>query len=171
MPAQSAEKMQILYSMVTDFIQSYKNTISGRFDKKRIMGENNRQEISGGAKIKMSFYNLYQDLTDFNACHDYNDMYIQKAIQLHEGDGMPGFPSVDVFLYLVTPQLELLKDPALDLVNDVYAQLENIASNIVNKIFQRFPTMIPEIMEVIIKCIGEQRDKTREYVENLIDSE
>jgi hypothetical protein len=37
MPAGSSEKMQLLWSMITDFIQTYKNTISGRFDSKRIM--------------------------------------------------------------------------------------------------------------------------------------
>ena len=35
---------------------------------------------------------------------------------MHEGDGLPGFPSVDVFIYLVTPQLEKLRDPALELI-------------------------------------------------------
>lgn len=63
----------------------------------------------------MSFYNLYQELDNFKACKDYNDLHIQRAIQLHEGDGLPGFPTVDVFKYLITPQLELLKDPALEL--------------------------------------------------------
>lgn len=54
---------------------------------------------------------------------------------MHEGDGLPGFPSVDVFVYLITPQLEKLRDPALDLLSDVYSQLEFIAHGIVDKIF------------------------------------
>jgi len=58
MPAESQEKMQLLWNMITDFIQTYKNTISGRYDNKRVMGQG-KQELSGGAKIKMSFYNLY----------------------------------------------------------------------------------------------------------------
>jgi len=58
MPAESQEKMQLLWNMITDFIQTYKNTISGRYDNKRDMGQG-KQELSGGAKIKMSFYNLY----------------------------------------------------------------------------------------------------------------
>jgi hypothetical protein len=69
----------------------------------------------------MSFYNLYQDYENFRACSEYNDMHIQKAIQMHEGDGLPGFPSVDVFIYLITPQLEKLRDPALELIQDSYA--------------------------------------------------
>jgi dynamin 1-like protein len=169
MPGDSVEKMQILYSMITDFIQSYKNAIGGRYDSKKVMGQ--KQELSGGAKIKMNFYNLYSDLDGFKACADYNDLHIQKAIQLHEGDGLPGFPSVDVFVFLITPKLQLLKDPALDLVNESYAQLEFIASTIVNKIFQRFPQMVPEIMDIIVRCLSADRDRAKEVVEYLIDSE
>ena len=73
-------------------------------------------ELSGGAKIKMNFYNLYQEFNDFRATSEYNDQHILKAIQMHEGDGLPGFPSVDVFIYLINPQLEKLRDPALELI-------------------------------------------------------
>ena len=90
---------------------------------------------------------------------------------MHEGDGLPGFQSVDVFIYLVTPQLERLRDPALELIQDSYSQLEMIAHSIVDKIFQRFPTMIPEIMDIIVKCLSKERDHAREVVEAIIDSE
>lgn len=46
-----------------------------------------------------------------------------------------------------------------------------MASGIVNKIFQRFPTMIPEIMDIIVKALSKEREKTREVVEAIIDSE
>jgi hypothetical protein len=60
MPAESSEKMQVLWNMITDFIQTYKNTISGKYDSKRVMNQNGgKADLSGGAKIKMSFYNLY----------------------------------------------------------------------------------------------------------------
>jgi vacuolar protein sorting-associated protein 1 len=59
----------------------------------------------------------------------------------------------------------------LELIQDTYQQLEMIASSIIEKIFQRFPTLIPEVMEIIVKCIAEQRDKSREVVESIIDSE
>lgn len=90
---------------------------------------------------------------------------------MHEGDGLPGFPSVDVFIYLITPQLDKLRDPALELIQETYSMLEQMASGIVNKIFQRFPTMIPEVMEVIIKALSNEREKTREVVEAIIDAE
>ena len=37
-------------------------------------------DISGGAKIKMNFYNLYQEYSGYKATSEYNDMHIQKAI-------------------------------------------------------------------------------------------
>ena len=61
MPSEPSEKMQLLWNMITDFIQTYKNTISGKYDAKRYMQQNAGKgvELSGGAKIKMNFYNLY----------------------------------------------------------------------------------------------------------------
>jgi hypothetical protein len=41
----------------------------------------------------------------------------------------------------------------------------------VEKIFQRFPSMIPEIMDIIIKSLSKDRDRAREVVEAIIDSE
>ena len=83
----------------------------------------------------MNFYNLYSEFEGYSATSEYNDMHIQKAIQMHEGDGLPGFPSVDVFIYLVNPQLEKLRDPALELIQDSYQQLEQMAHGIVDRIF------------------------------------
>ena len=90
---------------------------------------------------------------------------------MHEGDGLSGFLSVDVFVYLISPQLEKLKEPALELIQDTYAMLEQISSGIVEKIFQRFPTMIPEIMDIITRELQKNRDTAREIVEALIDAE
>lgn len=90
---------------------------------------------------------------------------------MHEGDSLPGFPSIDVFIYLINPVLEKLRDPALELIQDTYAQLENIASGIIGKIFQRFPTMIPQMMEIVTGVLSKEREKSRIQVEAIIDSE
>ena len=90
---------------------------------------------------------------------------------MHEGDGLAGFPSVDVFTYLVSPKLSDLRGPAVDLVQETYGQLENICNQIVGRIFQRFPVMIGEVMEIIVKALSKERDATLELVEAIIDSE
>lgn len=65
--------------MITEFIQTYKNTISGRYDAKRAY-IGNESGLSGGAKIKSNFYLLYQEFDGVKACNDYSDDHIQKAI-------------------------------------------------------------------------------------------
>ena len=129
MPIEGTEKMHLLWNMITDFVTIYKNTITGKFDSKRYATNNpsGKKELSGGAKIKLHFYGLYKQFVNFNATAEYTDMDIEKAIMLHEGDTIPGFPSVDVFIYLIQPQLEKLREPALDLLQDVYHMLENMA--------------------------------------------
>jgi len=89
--------------MITDFVTIYKNTITGKFDSKRYANSNpsGKRELSGGAKIKLHFYGLYKQFVNFNATSEYTDADIEKAIMLHEGDTIPGFPSVDVFIYLI----------------------------------------------------------------------
>ena len=52
MPSETGHKTQLLWSMVNDFIQTYKNSISGKFDSKRVMAGGNKAELSGGSKIK-----------------------------------------------------------------------------------------------------------------------
>jgi len=127
--------------------------------------------MTGGAKLKMNYYNLYSEFNGYGATSEYDDMHISRAVQMHEGDGLSGFLSVDVFIYLISPQLEKLKEPALELIQDTYGMLEQIASGIVEKIFQRFPSMVGEVMEIITGVLQKERDNAREVVEALIDAE
>jgi replication fork clamp-binding protein CrfC len=72
MPLDETQKMQLLWNMITDFIQTYKNTISGRYDSKRIQSNaGGKSDLSGGAKIKMSMYGLYSEFDGYKACDEY----------------------------------------------------------------------------------------------------
>ena len=127
MPSKDTEKMQMLWSMVTEFIQTYKATIAGRYDPKRYAGVKMGKDgdpLQGGAKIKANFHKLYSEFRDHRATSEYSNENIETAIQMHEGDGLPGFPSVDVFIYLINPQLEKLREPALELIQDTYINLD-----------------------------------------------
>jgi len=129
MPSEQNEKMQLVWNMVTDFVTIYKNTITGKYDAKRYgAGQSNKREISGGAKIKILFYGLYKEFAgNYTATQDITDFDIEKAIIMHEGDTIPGFPSVDVFIYLIQPQLEKLREPAYECLMEVYHYLEQMA--------------------------------------------
>jgi len=49
--------------------------------------------------------------------------------------------------------------------------LEQMAQGIVDRIFSRFPSMIPEVMDIIVTVLQDEREKTRSLVESIIDSE
>jgi len=51
------------------------------------------------------FTDLYAEYikSGYKATNDYSDQDIDRAIILHQGDSIPGFPSIDSFLYLITP--------------------------------------------------------------------
>lgn len=64
----------------------------------------------------MIFCNLYKKKSgkNYKATSVYRDKDIAKAILLHEGDSIPGFASFDAFLYLISPLLDELEEPAID---------------------------------------------------------
>ena len=74
------------------------------------------------------FEELYEEQSslNFKVTADLTDEDIQKAIKNHQGDSIPGFPSIHAFLYLLSPRLQKLKEPALDLLNNIYTELRKL---------------------------------------------
>jgi vacuolar protein sorting-associated protein 1 len=69
------------------------------------------------------------------------------------------------------PQLEKLKDPALETLNQIFVYMDSLSNNILKRVFVRFPQVLDEISEISSQVLQDQRDKTRVVVENIIDSE
>jgi hypothetical protein len=63
---------------------------------------------------------------------------------------------------LIHPKLELLKEPCEECLNEVYFYLEGMANSLIERIFRRFPSIIPEVSEVIIRIMQHDRDVTME---------
>lgn len=57
------------------------------------------------------FEELYEEesQSNFKVTKDLSDNDIEKAIKNHQGDSIPGFPSIHAFLYLLSPRLQKLK--------------------------------------------------------------
>ncbi len=175
LPITDSQRMQMLWAMINTFVNAFKNKITGKFDMKTMQQKQEKQQstLSGGAKIKSVFFDLYKEFSapDYKATAELQDKDIERAIILHEGDSLSGFPSVEVFYYLIQPEIEKLKEPAIQCLLDVYYYLEELAHTILEKTFMRFPSIIGELMAVIQQIMGEERDRTKYIVESLIDSE
>jgi GTP-binding protein EngB required for normal cell division len=171
LPISTKDKVQLLWQLITKFTENYKNALSGRYDAK--LEAVIELDISGAAHIKAMFSELYGNYvsTDYKATEDYTDRDIDKAIIMHEGDSIPGFPSIDAFLYLLQPQLDKLKEPATGLISFVYGYMEELAVNIMSKLFHRFPDILEVMQDIVLKAMQEHREKTRKIVEQVIDAE
>jgi len=171
LPLTTKDKVHLLWSLVTKFTENFKNAVRGRYDPK--LESVLDQDVSGAARIKAMFAELYGNYVDreFTATEEYTDRDIEKAIIMHEGDSIPGFPSIDSFLFLLQPQLDRLKEPAVELTTYVYGFLEELAISIINKLFARFPQILDLITESTIKIMQEHRERTRKIVECIIDAE
>ena len=169
-PSDMRAKLQLLWNLVTDFCELFKNTIRGKYDKRS--NSNLTKGLAGGASIKQAFNNLLLDYSaDYKATKDYSDEDIQKAMAMHEGDNMPGFPNVDVFIYLMQPQLDKLREPVTDCLLEVHSYLDSLAHTIIERVFYRFPTLSAEIADISSYVLARERDKTREIVESMIGAE
>jgi dynamin 1-like protein len=169
-PTDKTQKLQMMWQMTSDFCDLYKNSIRGKHDRRA--SSRITKGLHCGLEIRQSFNKLLNEfIGDFKATSEYSDQDIQKAISLHEGDSIPGFPSMDVFAYLIHPQLEKLQPPVLDCLSTVHSHLENLAQKIIDRLFNRFPGLIEEIGEVASRVLSRALSHTRELVEKVIAAE
>ena len=169
-PTDPKQKVQLLWNMVTDFVEIYKSVIRGKYDRKR--SSRLTKDLNQGTDIKMLFKDLLNDFTgDYQATKDCTDDDIKLAIAMHEGDSIPGFPSVDVFIYLIMPQLERLREPVLDALSQTHQNLESLSHMIIERVFYRFPPLIGEMCEVASRVLMMEKENCRSVVDRLIDAE
>ena len=169
-PVESKGRMQLLWNMITEFCETFKNTIKGKYDRRRT--SKMFKGLEGGLKIRESFGEVLSDyIGDFTATQDYSDEDIQQAVNRHQGDTIPGFPSADVFQYLIQPIIEQLKEPTVETVNEIYQFLESLAHQIIERVFFRFPGMTHEICDVATRVIAREKEKCQHVVECIVEAE
>ncbi len=60
----------------------------------------------------------------YQATKIYSDKEIMRIINIHMGNTIPGFVSLDCFQALVAPLMENLRKPATELLESVYMVLK-----------------------------------------------
>jgi vacuolar protein sorting-associated protein 1 len=76
-------------------------------------------------------------------------------LTIHEGDSIPGFPSIDAFYFLLKPELEKLRDPISECLTQVFFYLEELSNHVLDYTFQRFPHLIADMTELVTKFLVE----------------
>ena len=168
MPIDDAGKMNLLWNMINEYCDIFKNVLQGKYNNKRL----NFLEGEGGFKIKILYKKLLEEFTgDYKATARYSDENINYALTIHEGDSIPGFPSVDAFIYLLRPQLEKLKDPIEECFQEVFQYIDFLSGKILEKVFTRFPQAINDMSDLVSNYLMEERDKTKYLIDSVVDME
>ena len=168
MPIDDAGKMNLLWNMINEYCDIFKNVLQGKYNNKRL----NFLEGEGGFKIKILYKKLLEEFTgDYKATARYTDENINYALTIHEGDSIPGFPSVDAFIYLLRPQLEKLKDPIEECFQEVFQYIDFLSGKILEKVFTRFPQAVNDISDLVSNYLIEERDKTKYLLDSVVDME
>ena len=168
MPIDDAGKMSLLWTMLNEYCDIFRNVLKGKYDNKRLAF----LKDEGGYKIKVLYKKLLNEFTnDFKATAGYTDDNINYALTIHEGDSIPGFPSVDAFTYLLKPQLEKLREPIEECFSEVYQYIDFLSGKILEKTFARFPQIINDMGDFINNFLNNEKTKTKYLVDSIVDME
>ena len=118
------------------------------------------------------FEELYEDesSSNYRVTKDLSDADIERAIKNHQGDSIPGFPSIHAFLYLLSPKLQKLKEPALDLLNNVYTELRKLSGELITEIAKKAPSIMDEMINLTDAFLLELKNKAETIILANIDS-
>ena len=168
MPTDDAGKMSLLWNMINEYCDIFRNILQGKYTNRRL----SFLEGEGGFKIKILYKKLLEEFTgDYKCTKGYTDENINYALTIHEGDSIPGFPSVDAFIYLLRPQLEKLKEPIEECFQNVFQYLDFLSGKILEKTFVRFPQAVNDLTDLVTNYLLEEKEKTKYLVDSIVDME
>ena len=102
---------------------------------------------------------------------DYDDDFVKGSLRSHQGDQISGFPSMECFRSLLVPQIAKLKDPIYTTLDEVYQELLELAAELNNKVFYRFPDLLAIVTDVTSKKLGDLKEQTESTLDTLIEGE
>jgi len=86
------------------------------------------------------------------------------------GDSISGFPSMECFKSLLVPQIAKLKDPAYTVLDEVYQELLELAGELNNKIFSRFPDLLNIIGDVSTTKLSDFKNQAEGILDTLLEA-
>lgn len=141
LPQDGKEKIHLIWKLLTQFTERYIGEIKGKSGQDVSQKLEKEVRLSTGSIVKAMFEDLYDEQArkDYRITADLRDEDIERAIKNHQGDSIPGFPSIHAFLYLLAPRLAQLKEPALDLLHNVYTELRKISGELIAEVAKKAP--------------------------------
>lgn len=173
-PLDEGERAQVMWTMVTDYCEMFKNTIRGKYDRKlqrymaNLPGGGVDASMSGGARVRGIMNDFLIDFTEVNITNEMSDEDIDRAIRMHEGDSLPGFPSPDTFEFLALPHLQKIAIPSVECVHNVASALDLLSQRMAQAVFRRFPKLAEVALEMTQNIIQREKEASRIIVEQQV---
>ena len=171
-PIEDSDKQSQLFRLIREYLSLLENKIKGKFDENSKITLKNESNYSFGAQIRFIFKELYLDLTDnYQASKHYtNDHFVEK-IKKYQGDSLPGFPTIGLFLDLIHPELDKLRGPAFDCLDKIFELLLNLSNEIIREQCSRFPVFLNEFSEFTSRILEKEKEEARKIIKYLIEAE
>jgi dynamin 1-like protein len=173
-PLDDSARTQVMWTMMTDFCEMFKNTIRGKSDRKLQKYLANLPPgdgaASGGMRVRSIMNDFLGEFLDCRITAEITDDEMDRAIRMHEGDSLPGFPSPDTFEYLVLPHLQKIAIPSVECVHNVASALDVLAQRMSHAVFRRFPSLQSCCLEMTQNIIAREKEAARIIVEQQVNS-
>mmetsp|Transcript_41754 Transcript_41754/g.110011 ORF Transcript_41754/g.110011 Transcript_41754/m.110011 type:complete len:780 (+) Transcript_41754:51-2390(+) len=170
-PVDPRERTQLMWTLINDYCEMFRNTIRGKHDRRLQMYMHNEDVIAGGCMIRNIFVDFLWELDQTDALEGLSDEEMSNAIRLHEGDSLPGFPSMDTFEFLMLPHLRKIQVPSLECLDRATQTIEQLTQRIAAAVFRRFPKLADQVLNLSKRILSEQQEKTRSIIQNIVDME
>ena len=155
-PDDNKEKLDGIWRDISTFFEKFKSNVKGEYIERFSMHEDGKMKVLASAQIHILFNNLYKSYVhNFNASMQYKDSEIEKTVNMYAGDTLPGFLSVDCFVALLSPLLEKLRVPGLELLEKIYLILKTSGSNILNETFGKMVSIRGELIRLFNQILDE----------------
>ena len=138
-PIEEKDKQSHLFRLMKEYLSLLGKKIKGKFDENSKITLKNESSYSFGAQIKFIFKELYLDMAEnYSASKHYSSDHFIEKIKKYQGDSLPGFPTIGLFLDLMNPELEKLRGPAYECLERVFELLLGLSNEIIKEQCTRF---------------------------------
>ena len=155
LPGGDKEKFEFVWKLADELCTLFVNEISGKYDTRR-EALNKKKKRSLSSNINTEFDEYFEDYATikYQVTEKHTDEDIYNILTTYQGDNLPGFPSMDAFLFLMLPKLEMLKNPTYELLDKVNEKLFDSLKEACAYVFKRFPSIEMEIFDIIAKDLA-----------------
>jgi hypothetical protein len=172
LPTGEKDKFEFVWQLADELCSLFVNELNGKYDIRR-EDLNKSKKKSVSSEINIEFDEYFEDYATikYQVIEKHSDEEIYGILTAYSGGSLPGFPSMDAFLFLMLPKLDLLKQPTYELLDKVHEKLEQSLKDCCSLIFKRFPAIEMEIFEIINHDLAKKKEDTRTILRTLMECE